>query len=109
MKSMNNEVNQRSASYQQEASLLNCGEGFLPVELIKLGMHVMEVDGQLGVISGWKVVPGVKTMYNLEVTQDHKDVTEYHHLHFTTLMLSNSFRNGLMPIGSNIGDHHIRS
>jgi hypothetical protein len=34
-------------------------------------MHVVEADGQLGVISGWKVVPGVKTMYNLEVAQDH--------------------------------------
>jgi hypothetical protein len=25
----------------------------------------------VGVITGWKVVPGVKTMYNLEVAQDH--------------------------------------
>ncbi len=43
----------------------------MPVGQIKLGMHVEEADGQLGVISGWKVVPGVKTMYNLEVAQDH--------------------------------------
>jgi Pretoxin HINT domain len=50
---------------------LTVEKGFLPVGQIKLGMHVVEADGQLGVISGWKVVPGVKTMYNLEVAQDH--------------------------------------
>jgi hypothetical protein len=43
----------------------------LPVGQINLGMHVVEADGQLGVITGWKVVPGVQTMYNLEVAQDH--------------------------------------
>src|SRR5450631_2100050 len=50
---------------------LTAEKGFLPVGQIKLGMHVVEADGQLGVISGWKVVPGAKTMYNLEVAQDH--------------------------------------
>lgn len=34
-------------------------------------MHVLRADGRIGVISGWKIVPGVKTMYNLEVAQDH--------------------------------------
>jgi RHS repeat-associated protein len=50
---------------------LTVEKGFLPVGQIKLGMHVVEADGQAGVISGWKVVPGVKVMYNLEVAQDH--------------------------------------
>ena len=31
----------------------------------------MEANGEAGVITGWKVVPGVKVMYNLEVAQDH--------------------------------------
>ncbi len=46
-------------------------EGFLPVGQITLGMHVVEADGETGVVSGWQVVPGVMTMYNLEVAQDH--------------------------------------
>ena len=50
---------------------LTVEKGFLPVGQIKLGMHVVEANGHLGVISGWKVVAGVKTMYNLEVAQDH--------------------------------------
>ncbi len=50
---------------------LTVEKGFLPVGQIKLGMHVVEADGQVGVISGWKVVAGVQTMYNLEVAQDH--------------------------------------
>jgi RHS repeat-associated protein len=45
--------------------------GFLPVGQIKLGMHVLRADGRVGVVTGWKVVPGTKTMYNLEVAQDH--------------------------------------
>ena len=50
---------------------LTVEKGFVQVGQIKLGMHVVEADGQVGVISGWKVVPGVKVMYNLEVQQDH--------------------------------------
>ncbi len=45
--------------------------GFLPVGQIKLGMHLLRADGHVGVVTGWKVVPGTKTMYNLEVAQDH--------------------------------------
>ncbi len=45
--------------------------GFLPVVQIKLGMHLLRADGRVGVVTGWKVVPGTKTMYNLEVAQDH--------------------------------------
>ena len=43
----------------------------MPVGQIKLDMHIVEANGQVGRVSGWKVVPGVKTMYNLEVAQDH--------------------------------------
>jgi len=45
--------------------------GFLPVGQIKLGMHLLRADGSVGVVIGWKVVPGTKVMYNLEVAQDH--------------------------------------
>jgi RHS repeat-associated protein len=50
---------------------LTVEKGFLPVGQIKLGMHVVEADGQVGVITGWVLVPGVMTMYNLEVAHDH--------------------------------------
>jgi RHS repeat-associated protein len=46
-------------------------QGFVPVGQLKLGMHVLRADGQYGLITGWKIVPGVKTMFNLEVAQDH--------------------------------------
>ena len=46
-------------------------KGFLPVGQITLGMHMLRADGTYGVVTGWKVVPGTKTMYNLEVAQDH--------------------------------------
>ncbi len=45
--------------------------GFLPVGQITLGMHILEANGRYGVVTGWKVVPGVQVMYNLEVAQDH--------------------------------------
>src|SRR6266851_6717446 len=45
--------------------------GFLAVGQITLGMHILRADGRVGVVTGWKVVPGTKTMYNLEVAQDH--------------------------------------
>lgn len=46
-------------------------QGFVPVGQLKLGMHVLRADGRYGVITGYKVVPGAKTMYNLEVARDH--------------------------------------
>jgi len=45
--------------------------GFLPVGQITLGMHLLRADGRVGVVTGWKVVPGTKVMYNLEVANDH--------------------------------------
>jgi hypothetical protein len=41
------------------------------VAQLKLGMHVVEAGGRVGVVTGWKSFPGAQTMYNLEVTQDH--------------------------------------
>ena len=32
---------------------------------------MLRADGSVGVITGWKVVPGTEVMYNLEVAQDH--------------------------------------
>jgi hypothetical protein len=55
----------------QKHPFLTREKGFLPVGQIKLGMHVLRADGSYGEVTGWKVVPGVQTMYNLEVAQDH--------------------------------------
>src|SRR6266446_7009696 len=46
-------------------------QGFVAAGKVKLGMHVLRADGSVGVITGWKVVPGTQVMYNLEVAQDH--------------------------------------
>src|SRR5579885_3040840 len=46
-------------------------KGFLPVGQLKIGMHVLRADGQWGIVTGWKMVPGTQVMYNLEVAQDH--------------------------------------
>jgi hypothetical protein len=50
---------------------LTVEQGFVPVGQLKLGMHVVEASGLIGVVTGWKSVPGVQVMYNLEVAQDH--------------------------------------
>jgi RHS repeat-associated protein len=55
----------------QKHPFLTLEQGFLPVGKIKLGMHVLRADGRVGVVTGWKVVPGTEVMYNLEVAQDH--------------------------------------
>lgn len=36
-----------------------------------VGMHVMRADGQMGIVTGWRVVGGSQAMDNLEVAQDH--------------------------------------
>jgi RHS repeat-associated protein len=46
-------------------------QGFVAAGKLKLGMHVLRADGNVGVVTGWKVVPGTEVMYNLEVAQDH--------------------------------------
>ncbi|WP_136625179.1 polymorphic toxin-type HINT domain-containing protein [Dictyobacter kobayashii] len=50
---------------------LVAGKGFVPVGQLRLGMPIVEANGQLGVVTGWKSVPGSLVMYNLTVTQDH--------------------------------------
>ena len=32
---------------------------------------MLRADGTYGIVTGWKIVPGIKMMYNLEVAQDH--------------------------------------
>lgn len=34
-------------------------------------MHVLRADGTYGIVTGWKLVSGIKEMYNLEIRQDH--------------------------------------
>jgi hypothetical protein len=46
-------------------------QGFVSAGKVKLGMHVLRADGSVGLITGWKVVPGTQVMYNLEVANDH--------------------------------------
>ncbi len=50
---------------------LTLEHGFLSVAQVTVGMHIERADGTLGTVTAWKLVPGVKTMYNLEVAQDH--------------------------------------
>jgi hypothetical protein len=46
-------------------------KGFVSVNKLHVGSRVVKADAYLGVMTGWKIVPGVMTMYNLEVAQDH--------------------------------------
>jgi hypothetical protein len=55
----------------QKHPFLTMERGFLPVGQITLGMHILRADGRVGVVTGWKMVPGASVMYNLEVAQDH--------------------------------------
>jgi Pretoxin HINT domain len=50
---------------------LTAEKGFVTVSQLQVGMHVVRAGGGVGVIIGWKLVPGAMTMYNLEVAQDH--------------------------------------
>lgn len=50
---------------------LTVEKGFLPVGQIKVGMHLLRADGRIGIVTAWALVPGVQTIYNLEVAQDH--------------------------------------
>ena len=43
----------------------------MPAGKLHPGMHVLQADGRVGVVTGWKLVAGTKLMYNLEVAQDH--------------------------------------
>jgi len=52
-------TNQKHPFFTMEHSFLLVGQ-------IKLGIHILRVDGRVGEVTGWKVVPGTKTMYNLE-------------------------------------------
>ena len=55
----------------QRHSFLTTEYGFVPVSQLTLGMQVLNADGTVETVTGWKVVPGTQVMYNLEVAQDH--------------------------------------
>jgi hypothetical protein len=45
--------------------------GFVAVANLVVGIHIVKADGTAGMVTAWKVVPGVSVMYNLEVANDH--------------------------------------
>jgi len=55
----------------QRHSFLTTEYGFVLVSQLTLGMQVLNADGTVETVTGWKVVPGTQVMYNLEVAQDH--------------------------------------
>lgn len=46
-------------------------KGFIPVSQLKPGMHVLEANGQYGLVDKLTLIPGSMWMYNLTVAQDH--------------------------------------
>jgi RHS repeat-associated protein len=46
-------------------------KGFISVSQLKPGMHILEANGQYGLVSKLTLVPGGMWMYNLTVAQDH--------------------------------------
>jgi len=54
-----------------EHPFLTTERGFLPAGQLVIGMHILRANGSTGIITGWKIVPGTKVMYNLEVANDH--------------------------------------
>jgi HNH/Endo VII superfamily nuclease toxins len=82
---------------------LTAEKGFLPVGQITLGLHIVEANGQTGIVSGWKVVPGVKTMYNLEVALDHTFVVGMWIVHNCEIGRSGAFRSAKRDAGIPMG------
>jgi hypothetical protein len=54
-----------------EHPFLTTERGFLSAGQLVIGMHILRADGRTGIITGWKIVPGTRVMYNLEVAHDH--------------------------------------
>ena len=63
-------VLERGSAYQPEAPLLHHRTRF-PTGRSDQAGDAPPASRRVGVVTGWKVVPGTKTMYNLEVAQDH--------------------------------------
>jgi hypothetical protein len=55
----------------QRHPFLTLEHGFVPVSQLTLGMQVLNADGTVETVTGWKVVPGTQVMYHLDVAQDH--------------------------------------
>ncbi|GCE17678.1 RHS repeat-associated core domain-containing protein [Dictyobacter kobayashii] len=64
-------LNSETIHTNKKHPFLVAGKGFIPVGKLRLGMPIVEANGQLGIVAGWKSVPGSQVMYNLTVTQDH--------------------------------------
>jgi hypothetical protein len=45
--------------------------GFVPAGQLRIGMHVRQADGSVGMVIMVQEEAGSSTMYNLEVAQDH--------------------------------------
>jgi hypothetical protein len=50
---------------------LTVEEGFIPVSQLRVGMHVMQANGNVGIVIAIRSVSGSMVMYNLDVAQDH--------------------------------------
>lgn len=50
---------------------LTVEEGFIPVSQLRIGMHVMQANGSVGIVTAIRPVSEGVIMYNLEVAQDH--------------------------------------
>jgi RHS repeat-associated protein len=44
---------------------------FLPAGKLTVGLHLLRIDGSVGLVSQVKRIPGTQIMYNLEVAHDH--------------------------------------
>ena len=55
----------------QKHPFLTVEKGFIPVSQLHVGMHVINANGGVGMITRLKVVAGAMIMYNLEIAQDH--------------------------------------
>ena len=55
----------------QKHPFLTKEKGFVIAGKLTISMHVVNINGSIGTIVGWKVIPGSMDMYNLEIAQDH--------------------------------------
>jgi len=51
-------------------------QGFVAAGNLKLGMHVLRADGSVGMITGWKVVPGMQVVHNTCGPKDYKELRD---------------------------------
>ncbi|MHB8595167.1 MAG: polymorphic toxin-type HINT domain-containing protein, partial [Acidimicrobiales bacterium] len=54
-----------------EHPFLTVEKGFIPVSQLKVGMHVIQANENVGIVTAIQPVSGHMVMYNLDVAQDH--------------------------------------